>query len=385
MAPASPRRVWTGHFGSPGRRPRRRPCWRAIRAPAIIGAILTEHSRGIPLSESTKLPGVDALPEIAQGLADVEVQLSEAVLTADPFISEITTYLLKAGGKRVRPALALLGSKFGDGINENAVDAGVAVELIHLGSLYHDDVIDESDTRRGLASVNANWNNTIAILAGDYLLSKASEIGARLGREASELLARTLGSLVKGELRELANAYNAATTADDYWMVIENKTAALIATSIRLGGMVGGASIEVVDQLSEYGYRLGMVFQIADDVLDITATEEQLGKPAGLDVIEGTYTLPVIHALASDRGDDLRAILGDSGGDAAGRIGESEVIRIREILHEAGSINHALALARENLKKADAALANLPDGPSHDALAAMGEYILARVPLPEVS
>lgn len=349
----------------------------------------SEQTEEPKLPSASSLPGIDGLPDLQAGLAKVEENLSEAVLTADPFISEITTYLLKAGGKRVRPALALLGAKFGGEIGEPAVDAGVAVELIHLGSLYHDDVIDESDTRRGRASVNANWSNTIAILAGDYLLSKASEIGARLGREASELLAKTLGSLVKGELRELDNAYNIDSSIDDYFMVIENKTAALISASVRLGGLVSDSKREVVDQLTEYGYRVGVVFQIADDVLDITATEEELGKPIGLDVIEGTYTLPVLHALENDQSGELREILeggrpDESGPGAAsnGRLGPDSIARVRAILISRGSIDFAMTEARNNLVKADAALADLPPGPAHDAMAAMGDYILSRVPLP---
>ncbi|RIK09301.1 MAG: geranylgeranyl pyrophosphate synthase [Acidobacteria bacterium] len=369
------------HAGGAGAREIGRTGFRLARCRQSFGA-----SRGIALATKNTLPGIDAFPDIARGLVDVEEALTDTVLVADPSISETTSYLLKAGGKRVRPALVLLGSKFGDSIGESAIDAAVAVELIHLGSLYHDDVIDESDTRRGLPSVNANWNNTIAILAGDFLLSKASEIGARLGREASELLARTLGDLVKGELRELTNAYNLESGLDDYWHVIENKTAALISASARLGGMVGGTSQQVTNDLAEYGFRIGIVFQIADDLLDLVSTEEEIGKPPGIDLVEGTYTLPVIHGLNGPNGDQLGKLLTPftpaADGSRRNEIGDAELTEIRDLLRESGSITYAMDQAREHLAAADQALARLPANPVRDALEAMGEFILARVPLP---
>lgn len=344
--------------------------------------------RGIALATKNTLPGIDAFPDIARGLLDVEEALTDAVLVADPFISETTSYLLKAGGKRVRPALVLLGSKFGNSISDAAIDAAVAVELIHLGSLYHDDVIDESDTRRGSPSVNSNWNNTIAILAGDFLLSKASEIGARLGREASELLARTLGDLVRGELRELANAYNLESGLDDYWHVIENKTAALISTSARLGGMTGSTSDQVTNDLAEYGFRIGIVFQIADDLLDLLSTEEEIGKPPGIDLVEGTYTLPVIHGLNGPNGDRLRAMLTpyapSPDGSRKTEIAGKDLTEIRAILGQSGSIEYAVGQARVHLDAADQALGRLPEHPVRDALQAMGDFILSRVKLPDV-
>lgn len=355
------------------------------RATSLAAAIFRAH-RGLRLEARSTLPGIEAFPDVIRGLRHVEEALEEAVFVADPFISETTSYLLKAGGKRVRPALVLLGAKFGEANCQDAVDAAVAVELIHLGSLYHDDVIDESDTRRGLPSVNTNWNNTVAILAGDYLLSKASEIGARLGREASELLARTLGALVKGELIELANAYNLKCELDDYWKIIENKTATLISTSVRLGGMAGRAPREVIDNLAEYGLRIGIVFQVADDLLDLTSTEEEIGKPPGIDLVEGTYTLPILHGLNSSNGEALRRLLtpftpGADGGKQS-EISPEQLAEIRNVLYEAGSIKFALKVAQDHLEAADRALEKLPDHPVREALKSLGDYILSRVPLP---
>ena len=173
---------------------------------------------------------------------------------------------------------------------------------MHLGSLYHDDVIDESDTRRGVETVNAKWGNLQAILAGDFLLSKASEIAASLGTEVAGLLARTIGWLCQGEIEQLRHTYDTDRTEDSYFSSINGKTATLFGTAARIGGLVAGLDRPIVETLTEWGSAFGMVFQIVDDILDITGTSEGLGKPAGHDMVEGVYTLPVLRTLAMDHG-----------------------------------------------------------------------------------
>ncbi len=218
----------------------------------------------------------------------VESTIHEAVRNSDPYLTEIASHLVVAGGKRLRPVVALAAAQVaGTPASHDVVRGGVACELVHLGSLYHDDVIDESDTRRGVETVNAKWGNLQAILAGDFLLSRASEIAASLGTEVAGLLARTIGWLCEGEIEQLRYTYDVARTEQSYLVSIHGKTASLFGTAARIGGIVAGLERELIDDLTEWGNAFGMVFQIVDDILDITDTTEQLGKPAGHDLVDG--------------------------------------------------------------------------------------------------
>ncbi len=354
------------------------------------------------MSEGIAFPGLDRFPDIVSALDLVEKRMVEATRVDDPVHSEITAYLAKAGGKRVRPLLALLGARLGGVIAETAIEAGVAVELIHLGSLHHDDVIDESPTRRGRRSVNANWGNSVAILAGDLVLARASEIGARLGRRASELLARTLGTIVYGQMLELSRAYDLESDVEGYLEIIEKKTASLISTSIALGGMTAGLEDSDVETLAEYGRLMGIVFQVADDVLDVVGSSDRLGKPVGLDMIEGTYTLPVIYGLRSDRSEELAGILRRikelkmteglvaDDGDSGARYAVSDEIasaisRACKLLVDTGSVGASLDFAQDRAQAAKALLARFEESPVVELLEGVGEMILGRLPKELVS
>jgi heptaprenyl diphosphate synthase len=296
----------------------------------------------------------------------IELAMREAVVTPDPYLTEIASHLIIAGGKRLRPMLTVVAFQTGgQPISGDAVSGGVACELVHLGSLYHDDVMDDASTRRGVETVNAKWGNLQAILAGDFLLSRASEIAASLGTEIAALLARTIGRLCEGQIEELRHTYDPSRTEASYFSSIEGKTASLFATAARIGGRLAGLGDHQVDALTEYGNNFGMVFQIVDDVLDITATDEQLGKPAGHDLVEGVYTLPVLRVLAdgSDGADELRALLGGPL-DLAGRDRALAIVRQNEVI--AG----AVATAEEFARKAAGALSVLPDTPATEALCA---------------
>jgi heptaprenyl diphosphate synthase len=203
---------------------------------------------------------------------------------------------------------------------------GVAVELVHLGSLYHDDVMDEATTRHFVESVNARWGNLQAILAGDYLLAKASEIAAGLGTEVAGLLAATIARLCEGQLTELQDTFNAARTEERYFRSIAGKTAALFATACRIGGIVAGLPRDRIEALTTFGRAYGMAFQIVDDVLDVVATDEELGKPSGHDMVEGTYTLPVLRVLADEPTGELKQLLGSPLTDAD-RIRARDLVR----------------------------------------------------------
>src|SRR5207302_5812544 len=225
------------------------------------------------------------LPALTGDLARVEDALRLAVEAPDPFLTEVASHLISAGGKRLRPALALAAGyaaapdAAGRAAPSDCVMGAVSVELVHLGSLYHDDVMDEALTRRGVESVNARWGNLVAILAGDFLLARASEIAATLGTEVAGLLAATIGALCEGQVRELTQIFDVARSEEAYLEAIQGKTAALMSASCRIGALTAGLPRPTVDALTTYGQRLGMVFQVVDDVPDVACTDEQLGKP----------------------------------------------------------------------------------------------------------
>jgi heptaprenyl diphosphate synthase len=306
-------------------------------------------------------------------LEQVERRLYEVSTSDNRFVTEIAQHLL-GGGKRYRPMLAQVAAEIGGADGSDPVEAGVAIEMIHLGSLYHDDVIDEAGSRRGLTSVNANWSNTIAILAGDFLLARASEVAAPLGTEAVALLARTYANLCEGQVLELQLGNDLDHGPDDYYRVIENKTASLIRTSARLGAMAGGADRAQIDAATRWGHEVGLVFQLTDDVLDLLATEDFLGKPAGSDIHEGTFTLPVIYALRGNDHDRLRALLG--GGKPYAEEAVEEVIHL---VRNGGHLDRVLDETMAHIAAAEEAIAALPDSDVTKVLRTLGEYLVQRV------
>ena len=311
---------------------------------------------------------------MADNLERVEKGLHEACTADDEFLTEVARHLLAAGGKRVRPAFCIASSMAGEtevgASSHEAVMGGVSIELVHLGSLYHDDVMDDATTRRTVDSVNARWGNLKAILAGDFLLARASEIAADLGTEVAGLLAATIARLCEGQVRELQDAYNVDRAEPDYLKSIDGKTAALFASACRIGGIVAEREPDQIEALTEFGHAYGMAFQVVDDILDVVATDEQLGKPAGHDMVEGVYTLPVIRMLA-DGHDELRSMLGSP-------LDEDERLAARELVRHDGAILTSLDTARSYVDRADLAIARLGGGPAVDALIAAGTGLLDR-------
>ena len=315
------------------------------------------------------------IPNVWDSLTRVEERLLEASAADDPYLTKIAQHLLLAGGKRFRPLLALLAAEFGPARDGRPVEAGVSVELIHVGSLYHDDVIDEADVRRGAASVNANWSNTVAILAGDFLMARASEVAStHLSQESVRLLAATYAELVEGQTLELQLDFELDHGVEDYEQVIAGKTASLIRTSARLGAMAADAEPSVVEALSDWAWELGMVFQIADDALDLVADEETIGKPAGSDIREGKFTMPVLQALDGPSGSRVRELL-----EGNHPYADDVVEQVIEIVREGGFVEASLAEATRRLGKASAALAAVPDGEPKRILQGLGDYLLGRV------
>ena len=316
------------------------------------------------------LPGMDGYR------VRVEDALMAAVAAENELMEEMGGHLLKAGGKRARPlfavasaaALASDASGVEAAVTDDVILGGVSVELVQVGSLCHDDVIDEADTRRGVESVNARWGNLKAILAGDFLLAKASEIAAGLGTEVAGLLAATIGKLCEGEVRELSHAYDVARTEEAYIRAIDGKTAALFATACRVGGIVGALPRPTIEVLTTFGLQYGMAFQIVDDVLDLIATDEQLGKPAGHDIAEGIYNLPVIYAI-EELGGDLTTLLG-------GPTDSDSLERALRLVRTSKGVERSVDLAREHIERAVAAATELGDTPAAAALSGAATHLM---------
>lgn len=291
-----------------------------------------------------------SLQPLPDDLVRCEARLRDAVGHDDRFLGELASHLLQAGGKRLRPTLAICAAYAADGatpVSADVLTGAASVELVHLGSLYHDDVIDEAETRRGVPSVNARWSNITAILAGDFLLARASSLAASLGADVAALLADTIGELCRGQILELQFLFDASRDEATYLSSIEGKTASLLATAARVGGMVSQVDPATLDALTQFGHHLGMCFQIVDDVLDLTQSEAQLGKPSGNDLHEGVYTLPVIYAARAD--DELRAMLGR-------KLDWPDVEIARNRVIASGSIGAATEIATTHAVKARAAL-----------------------------
>ena len=242
-------------------------------------------------------------------LAVVEAALFEHAQSRAPFVTEAARHLLSAGGKRFRPLLVLLAAEAGDRADsDEVVTAACVVEITHVGSLYHDDVMDEAALRRGADSANSRWDNHIAILTGDFLFAKSSELTADLGPDAVRIQARTFNRLVEGQILETVTPEPGEDPLAHYLDVVAGKTGSLIATSARYGAMFGGARPEVVEALSAYGEIVGAAFQLSDDILDIESESDTSGKTPGTDLREGVPTLPVLMAQASTDPADARLL-----------------------------------------------------------------------------
>jgi heptaprenyl diphosphate synthase len=315
------------------------------------------------------------LPRLQEGLRRLEPLLTASVVTGDGFLDEVTTHLIAAGGKRLRPLLALATATGGNReATEDDLMGGVAVELVHLASLYHDDVIDEATIRRNVESVNSRFGNLVAIVAGDYLLARSAAIAAGLGTDIAELLADTLGRLCQGQVTEVRSGFQVSRSRDDYFASISGKTAALTATSCRIGALTGGLPAAEVDACTEYGRCFGMVFQIRDDILDITATDGQLQKPAGQDLAEGVYTLPALVALEDpDAGPDLRALLGVP-------LGQPERDKARTIVMASRGVAESVATARRYVDDAQKATLGIVQPELRDGLSRLAAELLTDLP-----
>jgi heptaprenyl diphosphate synthase len=328
------------------------------------------------VTASLALPVLDTELEarLLARMDEVEAALREHVRSEAPFVTEAARHLLDAGGKRFRPLLVLLAAETGNAAAEGVLTAACVVELTHLASLYHDDVMDEADLRRGAESANARWDNHVAILTGDFLFSKSSELTAQLGADAVRIQAETFTRLVEGQILETLGPGVEDDPLEHYLRVVAGKTGALIATSARYGARFAGAPLEVEEALTEYGEKVGVAFQLSDDILDVASESVESGKTPGTDLREGVPTLPVLMAQRSTDPADAR-LLELLGGDLSDDGHHAEALDLlRRHPAMAAARRHVVARAEE----AKQLLKVLPEGPVRGALEAFADVVASR-------
>ena len=322
------------------------------------------------------IPDIDPALEIEllASMAEVESFLREAIEGKYPLVIETSRHLVDAGGKRLRPLLTLIASHFGNPKAKGIIEAAVVCELTHLGTLYHDDVMDEAPLRRGVASANNRWNNNVAILTGDYLFAKTSQLLADLGPEAVRLQALTFERLVIGQITETQGSSSGKTQLEHYLSVVADKTGSLISASARYGAMISGADVKIMDDLTKFGEEIGIVFQLADDIIDIASDSKESGKTPGTDLREGVPTLVTLFILESDDPADLvlKKILSAPITDEV--IVQEVILKLR---------NHsALTRSRELVAKygqsAQEHLKTLPEGAAKAALVGLSQAVISR-------
>ena len=319
-------------------------------------------------------PGLESAVQTT--LAVVEERLRGAVTSGDPLVAEAARHLVDAGGKRFRPLLTAIAAEFGAGGVADVVLSATVVELTHLATLYHDDVMDEAQVRRGAPSAKARWGNSVAILVGDFLFARAADLAAALGTEAVRIQARTFSRLVHGQIAETVGP-RASDPVEHYLSVIAEKTGSLIATSARFGAMFARVPADGIEALARYGETMGIAFQLSDDLLDIASESLQSGKTPGTDLREGVPTLPVLYALAGDESDTtsvrLREIL------AAGPVTDDTLhAEALGLLRESAALKRARETVRAYAEQARAELAPLPDVPARRALESLCDFIADR-------
>ncbi|WP_448617443.1 polyprenyl synthetase family protein [Geodermatophilus sp. URMC 65] len=344
---------------------------------AVGGETSTDSWQRISTPASTIgpwLPEGDLGARLAEGLGRVEEALLTAVGSEHAFVREAAGHLVAAGGKRFRPLLALLAAELGDPRATGVTESAVVCELTHLATLYHDDVMDEAAVRRGAPSANSRWSNSIAILTGDFLFARASDLLADLGPEAVRIQARTFERLVTGQIRETVGAQPGDDPVAHYLEVLADKTGSLVATAARFGASFAGVDAELVAALTAFGEEVGVAFQLSDDLLDIVSQDGASGKSPGTDLREGIATLPALFALAGDDPAEqrLRELVSGPITD------DAEHAEALELLRSSAALQRATEVLREYADRAQARLSRVPEGPVRGALSALCDYVVTR-------
>jgi len=317
---------------------------------------------------------LDIYAKMTEDIQYIERRLDESVRTEEAELNAASLHLLKAGGKRIRPVFVLLAGRFGTYDLDRLSHVAVALELIHMATLVHDDVIDDAATRRGQPTVKAKWDERIAMYTGDYILGKALAVAAQLERpDIHRILSKAMVQMVIGEMEQFRLFYRLDQSVRDYLLRIRRKTALLIAVSCQLGALAAGASDKAAQRLYAFGYNAGMAFQIRDDILDLMGTEQQLGKPPGSDMRQGNVTLPVLYAIRDER--VLEAVRAATNAE---KPDEAALSRAIALVRSSPGIEEADALSRRYIDKAIQALDALPDMPAKDDFVAIANFIAER-------
>jgi heptaprenyl diphosphate synthase len=332
---------------------------------------LAKGRRGVPNGFDIGDPAL--AQSIEAGIVRVDELLQRSVRSDFEFATRTSLHLLHAGGKRFRPLFVLLAAHFGDPTSEEVTKAAVVIEMVHLATLYHDDVMDEATMRRGASSANARWDNSVAILTGDFLFAQASQLVADLGTDAVRLMARTFEALVTGQMRETVGAAPGEDPVEHYLQVIYEKTGSLIATAGRFGAQFGGAQQTHVEAMDRLGRIIGTAFQISDDIIDIASPTLESGKSQGTDLREGVRTLPMLYALAEPDSDTRLCEL------LSGPIvTDAEVEEALERLRMSEGLPRSRHTLDRYAAEAREVLALVPDCPARSALLSLVDYVVAR-------
>lgn len=317
---------------------------------------------------------LDLFKDIRADLNVVETELRAVVKSPNPLITETSLHLINAGGKRLRPAFSLLGGKFYNYDLKKILPLAVALELIHMATLVHDDVVDSSLTRRGVPTVKLKWGNKISTHIGDYIFAESLMLIATYENPlVARVLSNTSVKMCEGEIHQIAASFDLNQTIKDYFYRISRKTALLIAASCQLGAVVCGAPKEIYSALRRYGHNIGMAFQVTDDILDLTAEQQKLGKPIGGDIRQGIITLPLIFALRhSPHRERLRKLV-----DRRDKC-DDEVYEVIKLIKDCGGIQYSSKVAASYIQKAKKELAGLPDIPTRDTLYQIADFINVR-------
>jgi heptaprenyl diphosphate synthase len=311
------------------------------------------------------IPNLDKSLEasLLADMAKVEELMRSHIKGDYPLVIETSRHLVEAGGKRLRPLLTLLAAQFGDPSNYDIIKAAVCCELTHLATLYHDDVMDDAVLRRGVISANKKWDNAVAILTGDYLFSKVSDMLADIGPEAVKLQAKTFERLVIGQIKETQGKSEGLTQIEHYMKVVADKTGSLIATSARFGALLSGASTQTVESLTKFGEKIGVAFQVADDLLDISSDETASGKTPGTDLKEGVPTLVTLYVIAENNPADKELIA-----KLKGPISENDLSGVINQLRSHKALTDVKDYLAKVAKEANDLLVDLPEGSAKEAL-----------------
>lgn len=319
---------------------------------------------------------LDIYKKMRSDIAEIEAVMEEAIHSDHAVLTEASLHLLKAGGKRIRPIFVLLAGKFGNGHRDRLIQIAASLELIHMASLVHDDVIDDAETRRGQLTVKSKWDNRVAMYTGDYLFAKALHLATQVPNpRIHQILSRALVQMSIGEIEQIRMFFEPAQSIRDYLLRIRRKTALLIAVSCQIGALASGADHRSSNLLYRYGYNVGMAFQITDDLLDINGTEKQLGKLPGSDVRQGNITLPVILALEEQhlKRDLLEELQKIQEGN-----GTQDTSRFLDIVKSSRGVQKAEMIARQYIDKAVSAIQSLKTSQARNDLSTIANLVISR-------